>query len=691
MDRNQDLCGSLIKWLQTFELEAPHRTAEEISDGVAMAQALSQIAPEWFSKTFLTKIKTDVGSNWRLKISNLKKIVEAIVDYYQECLNQQLTDFKKPDVGLIAEDCNREELGRLLQLILGCAVNCSHKQDYITIITGMEESVQLVIMQSIQELESGGVGGNTEDAQMQKLMSDINRAVEERDQMEQKCHELDMQVSLLQEEKTTILQENRKLQERLAEVENPQNPSVVSGSKYDLLRREFDTLKEEKFILETARDDCRLRVEVQDREITELQARIDELQVHADEARHLKDEIDVLKETADKVGKYEATIESYKRKLEELSDLKRQLKILEDKNTSYMQQNLELEEEVKRHGAWKSQVEMYKKQVAELHQKLSDETKRADKLEFEGKKAQEKISALTREKEHIAVERDLLRETNEELKCAQLSVIPTNSNLSGTPDTPPVETGIEEMISPEIKEKLARLMHENKMLKLKQQEPGGEQVPVLQALLDDANQQLQTLNTENRLANQRILELESQIEEMQTGTATGGADVDTVTLRKELVSLEAQVRILTTESEKQKQKIEQQEEALEETNRKCIQLKDSLARKDAEILASDERYKKSVEKAKSVLTALDPKMNMEIAALKNQLLEKSTFIQKMEKDDETKKKEFENEMKLMSTAFYRLASQKQRESVDQRLAGLSSGQSFLVRQRAPTNRRLVNK
>lgn len=42
---------------------------------------------------------------------------------------------------------------------------------------------------------------------------------------------------------------------------------------------------------------------------------------------------------------------------------------------------------------------MYKKQVAELHQKLSDETKRADKLEFEGKKAQEKISALTREKE----------------------------------------------------------------------------------------------------------------------------------------------------------------------------------------------------------------------------------------------------------------------------------------------------
>lgn len=54
---------------------------------------------------------------------------------------------------------------------------------------------------------------------------------------------------------------------------------------------------------------------------------------------------------------------------------------------------------------------------------------------------------------------------------------------------------------------------------------------------------------------------------MQTGTATGGGDVDTITLRKELVSLEAQVRALTTESEKLKQKVEHQEEALEESSK----------------------------------------------------------------------------------------------------------------------------
>ena len=33
-----------------------------------------------------------------LQVSNLKKIVQGIVDYYQECLNQHLTDFSRPDV-----------------------------------------------------------------------------------------------------------------------------------------------------------------------------------------------------------------------------------------------------------------------------------------------------------------------------------------------------------------------------------------------------------------------------------------------------------------------------------------------------------------------------------------------------------------------------------------------------------------
>ena len=52
-------------------------------------------------------------------------------------------------------------LGRMLQLILGCAVNCDHKQQYIESIMNLEESVQQVLMLAIQEMiTSGSIKGN---------------------------------------------------------------------------------------------------------------------------------------------------------------------------------------------------------------------------------------------------------------------------------------------------------------------------------------------------------------------------------------------------------------------------------------------------------------------------------------------------------------------------------------------------
>jgi len=45
-----------------------------------------------------------------------------------QILGQQINDFTLPDVNLIGEHADAAELGRMLQLILGCAVNCEQKQ-----------------------------------------------------------------------------------------------------------------------------------------------------------------------------------------------------------------------------------------------------------------------------------------------------------------------------------------------------------------------------------------------------------------------------------------------------------------------------------------------------------------------------------------------------------------------------------
>ena len=47
----------------------------------------------------------------------------------------------------------------------------------------------------------------------------------------------------------------------------------------------------------------------------------------------------------------------------------------------------------------KQQLDVYKRQVHELQSKLTEETKRADKADFENKRMNEKVLTLMREKE----------------------------------------------------------------------------------------------------------------------------------------------------------------------------------------------------------------------------------------------------------------------------------------------------
>lgn len=64
---------------------------------------------------------------------------------------------------------------------------------------------------------------------------------------------------------------------------------------------------------------------------------------------------------------------------------------------------------MKRNNVFKAQVDLYKKQLLDSQTKSSEETKRADKAEFESKRTQEKLTALQREKEvHFEEEKSCL-------------------------------------------------------------------------------------------------------------------------------------------------------------------------------------------------------------------------------------------------------------------------------------------
>ncbi len=144
--------------------------------------------------------------------------------------------------------------------------------------------------------------------------------------------------------------------------------------------------------LEAAKDDYRIHCEELENQLVELQHRNDELTSLAEESRSLKDELDILRcvlghiqvafasilfvcfgkslwliclfrSCSDKAVKLEASVETYRKKLEDLSDLRRQVKVLEEKNMTYMHNTVSLEEELRKANSARAQLETYKRQV----------------------------------------------------------------------------------------------------------------------------------------------------------------------------------------------------------------------------------------------------------------------------------------------------------------------------------------
>lgn len=214
------------------------------------------------------------------------------------------------------------------------------------------------------------------------------------------------------------------------------------------------------------------------------------------ELSQLKDELDALREANDKLKVSEALISTYKKKLEDYSDLKREVKQLEERNADLTQQNLHTEENVKKLSALKGQVELYKKEIQELHTRLDTEINKCVKIEFELNNANTKLTALEREHKFLMAERDSLLEQCDQLRCAEGMTTPGDGVKNAISN---------ELTLPAQREKIRLLEEENKALREGQ---GGQ--TALAQMLEDANQRSEKLREQLKQANQKILGLTAQ-------------------------------------------------------------------------------------------------------------------------------------------------------------------------------------
>jgi len=665
----------LLKWLHLYNVnvQAPPPDAANLSDGVVVAMVLSMIDPPWFHEDWLSKIKRNVGSNKILKVSNLKKVLERLVDYYEVHLDQRLSGFSIPDVNKIGEGSDENELCRLLQLVLGCAVHCERQEEFIQAILQMEEEVQQGIMTAIQELPGiqelagGSLVPNSDSLAamagrspnqttgglgFQNLLSQLEAANEERKLLAKERQKLNLQISHLQDE----------INHLQTEVESLRSGGTLESmdkdaSKTEMLiqKREILRLTEELMKSDTAKEEFRIRCESFEQELSRMRLRQEDLQNAADENRSLKDEVDILRERSGRLTTAESTIDSMRKKVEEGNELKRQLRKLDEKNAQYVHQNMELEEELKKLGPWKSQLELQKKQISELQLKLDEERKTADKFELQFKNLQEKNETLNQEKERLMGERNKLTEANEELRFAQLNHGTTSTMIDGSPTT---TGGVDtlDMIPPEIREKLLRLEHENRRLRKQQdgqQHSGPSNQEVLETVLGGLQERIDQLEAENRKSNQRVSELEIQLEDQRVASPVSN---DSHESRHNVSSLKIRIKSLEREAFQKKMDMDKLESKLVEQRDLLHRTKESLRQKENDMHGMEERYKKHIEKAKHVLQSLNTHHSStpEVAALIGQLKEKDKLIERLERETEHHKALRETEDHLVTTAFYNL-------------------------------------
>uniref|UniRef100_A0A3B4AS66 Calponin-homology (CH) domain-containing protein n=1 Tax=Periophthalmus magnuspinnatus TaxID=409849 RepID=A0A3B4AS66_9GOBI len=363
------------------------------------------------------------------------------------------------------------------------------------------------------------------------------------------------------------------------------------------------------------------------------------------------------------------------------------VRLLEERNTVYMQRTCELEEELRRANAVRNQLDTYKRQAHELHTRHSAEAMKAEKWQFEYKNLHDKYDALLKEKERLLSERDTLRETNDELRCAQVQ----QRCLRSLGDTGGAGSLASEIMPTELKETVVRLQSENKML-CAQEETYRQKLVEVQAELEQSQRINNTLETQNRLNQQQITELRCQIEEMQKALhEQDSKNEDSSLLKKKLEEHLEKLHEAHSDLQKKREVIDDLEPKVDSSMAKKIdELQEILRKKDEDMKQMEERYKKYMEKARTVIKTLDPKKQPggpDVQALKNQLSERERKIQHLEHDNEKSRARYDQEEKLIISAWYNMGMALHQSVAGDRLTSPHQNMSFLAQQRQYTNAR----
>eukprot|EP00986_Skeletonema_menzelii_P018880 scaffold26747_cov135-Skeletonema_menzelii.AAC.2 len=329
----------------------PPESLSELSDGVVMFHALSEISVDHFDPTSITH---EAGDNWALKAANLRKLVRNLQEYYHDVLSKD-ADFDSilSSINEAARDSDPDGILAIVELVAVAAVSCDDREVFVNRMREISEEnlgeFQMFLkgaMEATSEFYDDDNDGEGEDADSVVFDGDENQngpsspggvlfpshgdmSADGNSELLREREELRKELSDARRELAQI-----KSQVKLNEEDNQKEKNKLRALNEDIQERL--TKREEE--LHVAEQD----LSKQKRSLEEVYNEVNDLK---EKSASLADELDVEKGKVLQLRKTEAMVEAYRKKVESLESANQQMGGLENQTQNYADQIMKLERE----------------------------------------------------------------------------------------------------------------------------------------------------------------------------------------------------------------------------------------------------------------------------------------------------------------------------------------------------------
>ncbi|XP_033274727.1 protein Daple isoform X8 [Orcinus orca] len=586
------LQSPLVTWVKTF---GPFGSGNQdtltmymdLADGIFLNQIMLQIDPRPTNQRINKHVNNDVN----LRIQNLTILVRNIKTYYQEVL-QQLIVMNLPNVLMIGKDPlsgkSMEEIKKVLLLVLGCAVQCERKEEFIERIKQLDIETQAGIVAHIQEvthnqenvfdlqwLELPDVAPEELEALSRNMVFHLRRLIDERDECTELIVDLTQERDYLQAQhppsplKSSSAESTPSPTSSLSS-EDKQHLAVELADTKARLRRVRQELSAVPFPFPAgglqgggqAPSPHSLRIaprEEKTEQLVDTRHEVDQLvlelqkvkqeniQLAADarSARAYRDELDALREKANRVERLEMELVRCREKLHDVDFYKARMEELREDNIILIETKAMLEEQLTAARARGDKVHELEKENLQLKSKLHD-------LELDRDMDKKRIEELL--EENMALEIAQKQSMNESAHLGwELEQLSKNADLSDASRKSFVFE-LNECAS----SRILKLEKENQSLQSTIQ--GLRDASLA---LEESNLKCGELEKENHQLNKKIEKLQTQLEREKQ------SNQDLETLSEELIrekeQLQSDMETLKADKARQIRDLEQEKDHLNQT------------------------------------------------------------------------------------------------------------------------------